>query len=143
MVNRLSVSKNKSTDELSAMNDPHLVIADIPGLIEGASSGRGLGDLFLRHIERTRTLVHLIDISQSKNVWSDYISIRNELKAYSFDLAKKREIVVLNKIDLVNRKKLLLDMAVFRAKKKKVIAISAKEGIGLDDLVASIASVFT
>lgn len=114
-----------------------LVLADIPGLIEGASQGRGLGDLFLRHIERTRILVHLIDISQ-EDAWKDYQSVRNELKAYSKQLPKKREIIVLNKIDLVSQDVASRLEALFRAKKKKVVAISAEAREGFDKLGAAI-----
>ena len=78
-----------------------LVLADIPGLIEGAAKGKGLGDLFLKHIERTKILVYLIDVSASGDHWRDYQTIRQELKTFSKDLSKKREIVVLTKADLV------------------------------------------
>ena len=114
-----------------------LVLADIPGLIEGASQGRGLGDLFLRHIERTRILVHLIDMSQG-DAWKDYQSVRGELKAYSKQLSKKREIIVLNKIDLVSQDVASRLEALFRAKKKKVVAISAEARKGFDKLGAAI-----
>jgi len=78
-----------------------LVVADIPGLIEDAFKGKGLGDKFLAHIERCNLLVHLIDGS-SDDLSSDYLMIRNELKQYKVDLVSKREIIVVNKIDLVN-----------------------------------------
>lgn len=79
-----------------------LVIADIPGLIEGASRGRGLGIDFLRHIERCRVLVHLIDAT-GKTIAADYQKVRNELGQYSPKLLQKPEIIVLNKIDLVTK----------------------------------------
>ncbi|MHC4422947.1 MAG: GTPase [Planctomycetota bacterium] len=80
-----------------------MVIADIPGLIEGASGGAGLGHEFLRHIERTTLLVHLLDVApvDGSDPAETYRAIRGELAEYSAALAEKREIVVLNKIDLV------------------------------------------
>jgi GTP-binding protein len=79
-------------------SDTSVLIADIPGLIEGASQGKGLGDEFLRHVERTSVLLHLID-SYSDNVVADYQTIQNELKTYAVDLTKRPQIVVLTKID--------------------------------------------
>ncbi|MGC8805918.1 MAG: Obg family GTPase, partial [Candidatus Ratteibacteria bacterium] len=80
------------------------VVADIPGLIEGASIGKGLGIKFLKHIERTKIIIHLIDMSQN-DIINRYESLRNELKNYSSELVKKREIIVGNKIDLEKSKK--------------------------------------
>jgi GTP-binding protein len=80
------------------INKKTLILADIPGLIEGASKGKGLGDEFLRHVSRTRVLLHLIDIN-SNDVVSDYKTIRSELKAYSSEMSKKPEIVALTKIE--------------------------------------------
>lgn len=77
-----------------------LLFADIPGLIEGAAEGKGLGDEFLRHVERTAVLLHLVDVS-SEDVVEDYQTIQHELETYRSNLAQKRQIVVLSKIDLV------------------------------------------
>lgn len=117
-----------------------VVIADIPGLIEGASQGRGLGDLFLRHIERTKILVHLVDVSTSTDKWQDYQTIRGELKAYygSGELAKKRERIVLTKVDLVDKKTVDAVVASFKKRRKKVIATSAETGEGLAELVSAL-----
>jgi GTPase len=82
-----------------------LVIADIPGLIEGASVGRGLGIKFLRHIQRTKTLLHCIS-AQSKDILKDYRIIRKELENYNPELTKKREIILLTKADLLKIKEL-------------------------------------
>ena len=84
------------------MDGDSFVAADIPGLIEGASEGTGLGHSFLRHIERTRVLVHLVDVSgiSGRDPVEDYVKIRKELAAYSEKLARKPEIVVANKIDV-------------------------------------------
>lgn len=78
------------------------IIADIPGLIEGAHSGKGLGDKFLKHIEKTKVLVHCID-SQSDDVHRDYLVIRNELEKYNPDLLTKKEIILLTKSDMVDQ----------------------------------------
>jgi len=83
-----------------------ITLADIPGLIEGAHEGVGLGDKFLRHIERCKNILHLIDINQ-ENLVKCYSQVRKELKKYSNKLTKKKEIVVLNKTDLVDEKKIL------------------------------------
>lgn len=120
-----------------------LILADIPGLIEGASEGKGLGHQFLRHIERTKLLVHLIDSSQftvhsSQDLWSSYQAIRNELKTYSKELAKKKEIIVLTKIDLVDKEKLAKAKAVFTNHRKKTIAVSAVTGEGLEELKSAL-----
>ena len=80
------------------------VIADIPGLIEGASMGKGLGDEFLRHVERTRVIVHFID-SQSENLENDFELINEELKAYNPDILKKPQILAVSRVDLADEKK--------------------------------------
>ena len=82
-----------------------MLFADIPGLIEGAAMGKGLGDEFLRHVERTAVLLHLIDAT-SDDVVRDYQTIQNELATYRADLAKKPQIVVLTKIDLISPEEL-------------------------------------
>lgn len=111
-----------------------IVIADIPGLIEGASRGKGLGYQFLRHIERTKLLVHMIDVT-SNDLWRDYLVVRDELKRYSKELAKKREIIVLNKIDGVGKNEVQQELELFKAKRKRVVAISAKTGEGFEQLI--------
>ena len=82
------------------------VVADIPGLIEGASKGLGLGHYFLKHVERVRLLVHLIDISESdgRNIIDDYKVINDELKSYSEELMKVKQIVVFSKCDLIDER---------------------------------------
>ena len=109
------------------------VMADIPGLIEGAHMGAGLGLDFLRHVERTRLLVHLVDICPVEgDPVEDYRTIRGELKKYSKALAAKPEIVVVNKMDLTDSKAAL---ARFEKKLKlKAIPISAVTGDGLEAL---------
>ena len=86
---------------VATYDDKEITIADIPGLIEGAHLGTGLGVQFLKHIERCKTLLHLIDVT-NKDLEKAYYQVKNELKNYSQDLLKKKEIVVLNKIDLIS-----------------------------------------
>ncbi len=86
------------------IDDKEIVLADIPGLIEGAHKGVGLGDQFLKHIERCKSLLHIIDINE-EDLITNYKIIREELRQYSEQLLKKREIVVFNKIDLLEEKK--------------------------------------
>lgn len=111
------------------------IIADIPGLIEGAHDGRGLGDKFLAHIERCKILVHLIDVSQ-ENPLSAYTTLRNELKMYSKELDEKPEIIVLNKIDLLDKKD--LRQIVGKFKNKEIYTISALQKRSIDSVLADI-----
>lgn len=114
------------------------VIADIPGLIEGAHDGRGLGDKFLAHIERCKILIHLIDVSQEDPLLA-YTTLRNELKMYSKELDEKPEIIVLNKIDLLDEKN--INKMKNKFKDKKVYAISALQKKSVDCVLANIAEV--
>ena len=88
---------------VASYDDKEVTLADIPGLIEGAHTGTGLGIKFLKHIERCKTLLHLIDITED-DLFVSYSQVRKELSKYSKDLVKKKEIVILNKSDLVNDK---------------------------------------
>ena len=88
---------------VASYDDKEITIADIPGLIEGAHEGTGLGIKFLKHIERCKSLLHLIDIT-SADLEKSYYEVKNEIKNYSSDLLKKKELIVLNKIDLVDEK---------------------------------------
>lgn len=128
-------AKNLNVKLLNARRP--IVIADVPGLIEGASRGRGLGDLFLRHIERTKIIVHLIDAT-SVDVTGDWRTVRDELKAYSGDLVGKKEIVALNKIDALETDELEAKIGEFKKFRKKVYPISAIDGTGIDALVREI-----
>ncbi|MBP9773547.1 MAG: GTPase ObgE [Candidatus Peribacteraceae bacterium] len=114
--------------------DREFVMCDVPGIIEGASEGKGLGDQFLKHIERCGILVHMLDINRP-DIVEDYKTIRNELKAYSPALAKKKEIVVLNKIDLVagDAKPFIDELK--KAKIKVSAAISTSTTQGIQDLM--------
>jgi len=113
------------------------VLADIPGLIEGAHAGAGLGDAFLRHIERTRILVHMIDICPLDGDPTEaYPAIRRELAQYSASLAAKREIIVANKMDLTGAEEQLARLGDRLG--LPVVAISAITGRGLDRLTEQI-----
>jgi len=111
--------------------DTTLIIADIPGLIEGAAKGKGLGVKFLKHIERTKSLVHVID-AMSDDVILDYKTIRSELKKFSKELIKKNEIVVLNKSDVLNKDELLDRKRALKKIKVTPLIISAATLKGID-----------
>lgn len=114
------------------------VIADIPGLIEGSSKGRGLGDRFLRHIERTSVLLHIIDMagSEGRDPVEDYRVINRELRDYDAKVARKPQIIAANKMDLPGSE---ANLARFRkAVRKTVYPISALEHSGLDSLIAAL-----
>ncbi len=119
-------------------DSPPIVVADIPGLIEGAHAGKGLGDTFLRHIERTRLLVHLVDISgrEGRDPYSDFSKVNRELTLYSKELAKRTQVVALNKIDLLPSEERIRE---FRAKsRKKVFPVSAQTGEGIERLLRAV-----
>ena len=103
---------------VAVYDDKEITLADIPGLIEGAHSGVGLGIKFLKHIERCKTLLHLIDINEEDLV-SSYKQVRNELKSYGKELIKKKEIIVFNKIDLLQKKYIDKKVKDFEIKIKK------------------------
>ncbi|MDP8265482.1 MAG: GTPase ObgE [Candidatus Aceula meridiana] len=116
----------------------HFVVADLPGLIEGAHLGKGLGDRFLKHAERTRILVHVLDMAPigGRDPLEDYEKINEELKAYSSKLFLKRQIVVANKMDFPTAGDQLKR---FRKKYKETIfAVSALEKTGLENLINQI-----
>ena len=96
-------------------DDKEITLADIPGLIEGAHNGSGLGIKFLKHIERCKILLHLIDVTEV-DLFTSYRQIRNELKKYSKDILKKTEIVVLNKVDLIEQAELKEKIESFEGK---------------------------
>jgi GTP-binding protein len=109
------------------------VLADIPGLIEGAHEGAGLGDRFLGHVERCRVLLHLVDAT-SENVAEDYKVVRRELRAYSPILAQKKEIVALSKCDALDDATLVERFeALKKAARKKPLTLSAVSGQGVKD----------
>lgn len=117
------------------VDQKEFVLADIPGLIEGASEGVGLGTRFLGHVERAGILLHLIDGTQ-EDVVTAYKTIRNELKKYSPDLAKTKEIVALNKIDAMSEEEIEEKSAALKkASKKKIWKISGATGDGVQAIL--------
>lgn len=114
--------------------DREFVLCDVPGLIEGASDGKGLGFQFLRHIERCGILLHLLDVSRD-DIIADYKAIRKELKSFSPELAKKTEFVVLNKIDIVHGDAKPWTDALKKAKIKVFATVSAATHAGTEDLM--------
>ncbi|HEY4500438.1 MAG TPA: GTPase ObgE [Candidatus Paceibacterota bacterium] len=111
LLNALTNAKSKVAAYQFTTLEPNLgdmhkfILADIPGLIEGASSGRGLGDKFLRHISRTKMILHCISL-ENDDIAGAYKTIRGELEAYSEELSEKREIIILTKTDLIDEKTL-------------------------------------
>ncbi|HLY74063.1 MAG TPA: GTPase ObgE [Planctomycetota bacterium] len=145
LISRLSSARPKVADYPFTTLVPNLgiirgkdyrdiVVADLPGIIEGAHEGKGLGDRFLKHVERTRLIVHLVDVSPEalKPPLEAYRTIRKELESYSPVLAAKPEIVVATKIDATGSKK---NATSFKKKVKNVLEISSVTGTGLKDLV--------
>ncbi|MDY0360492.1 MAG: GTPase ObgE [Desulforegulaceae bacterium] len=147
LISRISAAKPKIADYPFTTLVPNIgvvdpgfgepfVAADIPGIIEGAHTGTGLGHRFLKHVERTRFIIHLIDISivDEEDPMYQFNSINNELKLFSSELAKKKQIIVLNKIDLTGA----VEKAELFKKKindKKIFEISAATGKGVEQLV--------
>ena len=145
LLSRITSAKPKIADYPFTTLHPNLgvvnqdnkefVVADIPGLIKGAHEGHGLGHRFLGHVERCKGLIHLIDIT-SKDIINDYSTIINEIKAYDESLSTKKQIIVLNKIDAVD--KTTIDLAKKKLKNlniKKVICISAVSGENITNLI--------
>ena len=119
-------------------DDKEITLADIPGLIKGAHEGVGLGIKFLKHIERCKILLHMIDVSENDLVLS-YKQIRNELKKYSYDLLKKKEIIVFNKVDLIEVNELKEKIKLFESKiKKKVNILSNTDKMLISKLKSSL-----
>ncbi len=110
-----------------------LVLADIPGLIEGASSGKGLGIKFLRHIERTRILFHFIDAA-TKDPLADYKTLRNELKLYNPLLLKKPEYIILSRSDMISADQIKKTIKILSSQKKEIFVLSLYD----DTLIATV-----
>ena len=121
-------------------DNKEITLADIPGLIEGAHEGIGLGDKFLRHIERCKTILHLIDVTNN-NLEENYFKIRKELVKYSNKLIKKREIIVFNKIDIISKEDLDKKVANFKKEIKKdvykISALNSKNLLTIKKVLAS------
>jgi GTP-binding protein len=152
-ISRVSAAKPKIADYPFTTLEPHLgvvdlgdfrtfVIADIPGLIEGAHEGHGLGDRFLRHVERTTVLLHLVDVSSSgRDPLSDYEIINHELAAYNAELGGRRQIVVATKIDALDEPERLEALrARAQADGRAFFAVSSVTGDGVKPLLGAIAN---
>ena len=107
---------------VAVYDDKEITLADIPGLIEGAHNGVGLGIKFLKHIERCKTLLHLIDVNE-KDLINSYKEVRNELGKYSKNLLKKKELIVFNKTDLINKEELEEKKKIFIKKTNEKVFI--------------------
>jgi len=115
-------------------DDKEITLADIPGLIEGAHAGTGLGIKFLKHIERCKTLLHLIDITE-KDLIKSYKQVREELKKYNKDLLDKEELVVLNKIDLIEKSQIKKKLLIFKQEiNKNTMVMSTLDKKSVSDI---------
>lgn len=151
LISRISAARPKIADYPFTTLEPQLgvvqigeapyeesyVVADIPGLIEGAHTGAGLGVQFLRHVERTRILVHLVDVSDGSgrpDPVEDFKVIMNELESFGHGLAEKPMMVVASKADVANPEKLKKLKAMAKRKKLEFYEISAVTGLGIEAL---------
>ena len=151
IISKISASKPKIADYPFTTLKPNLgvvkskdnysfVVADLPGLIEGASLGSGLGDKFLKHIERTRVIAHVIDMSGYTNdPYNDYLVINKELENFSKNLLKKKQIIIANKMDMPKSKENLEKFK--KLVKEPIYEISAIKGEGLDKVVNALAKI--
>ncbi len=127
---------------VKADNGQSFVVADLPGLIEGASKGDGLGDKFLKHIQRTRVIAHVIDMAgtEGRNPYDDYMTIRKELKEFDESLINRREVIIANKMDVDTAKENLKEFKK-KVKNKDIFEVSAVTGEGLKEVVNHLALV--
>ncbi|MGO9136126.1 MAG: GTPase ObgE [Syntrophales bacterium] len=151
-ISKVSAAKPKIADYPFTTLVPHLgvvrygkfetfVIADIPGLIKGAHSGMGMGTRFLRHIERTSVLLHILDISHELHgdAWQDFETVNRELTLFSPFLIEKPQVVAINKIDLpLTRERVKKEIDIFGRNGIKVLAFSAITGEGIDSVIEAI-----
>jgi GTP-binding protein len=116
------------------------VLADIPGLIEGAHAGKGLGHRFLRHVERTRVLVHVLDLGApaERDLYHDYVTINRELERYQPDLSSRPQVVVANKVDLPGARERLHELRT-RLPGVTVRGVSALTGEGIPEMIGEVA----
>jgi len=152
-ISKVSAARPKVADYPFTTLEPHLgvvdlgdfrsfVIADIPGLIEGAHEGHGLGDRFLRHVERTKLLLHLVDVSSAsgRDAVNDYEVINRELMAYDTKLGSRKQIVVATKMDAVDDPDRVESLRRRAAQDgRSFFAISSVSGAGVRDLIAFVA----
>ena len=125
---------------VASYDDKEITIADIPGLVEGAHKGTGLGTQFLKHIERCKSLLHMIDIT-NEDLKKSYKQIKDELKNYSSKLTKKKELIVLNKIDLINNEEVKMIKKDFsKITKSEVMVLSTLEKKSVSKIKAKLLS---
>lgn len=120
--------------------DQRMVVADIPGLIEGASEGQGLGHRFLKHVERTRFLVHILsieDVNPEENPWAGFDLVNDELNAFDEDLGLRRQLQVINKIDLRTPEEVDALRAIAARDGREIFFMSADQGEGVEELLAA------
>jgi GTP-binding protein len=152
LISRISSAKPKIADYPFTTLVPHLgvvaltdfrsfVVADIPGLIEGAHEGHGLGDQFLKHVERTKVLVHVIDVSETgRDPLADHRTILRELELFNKDLLTRRQIVVASKLDVVEDKRKISRLRLMCARRRIPFhAVSAVTGQGIPELIRILA----
>lgn len=126
---------------VKTIDNRSFVVADLPGLIEGASLGEGLGDRFLRHIERTKVIAHIIDMSgfEGRDPYEDYVTINNELKQYNSTLLERPQIIVANKMDIDGASE---NLEQFKTKVDvPIYEISAIQNKGLDQVLVALADI--
>ncbi len=129
LLNALTGAHSKIGNYAFTTLEPHLgayyglILADVPGLIEGASEGKGLGDKFLRHIERTRSIFHLVSV-ESDDVVRDYHVIREELRKFNPELLEKNEQLILSKADMIDDKEATAKLKLLKKLNKNAIALS-------------------
>jgi GTP-binding protein len=139
LLNELTNAKSKVANYHFTTLDPHLgvyyelVLADIPGIIEGASEGKGLGIKFLKHVDRTKVLFHFVS-AESEDVIKDYETIKKELESHNKDLVKKDEYILLTKTDLVDEKEIKEKVKELKKKNKKVFPISVIDDESLKEI---------
>jgi GTPase len=151
LISRISSAKPKIADYPFTTLVPHLgvvqvddyrtfVVADIPGLIEGAHEGHGLGDLFLKHVERTKVLVHMIDVSnEARDPVADFKAIVRELGLFNEDLLNRKQLVVASKMDiLVDSRRVSRLKAMCTRRKLPFLGISAVTGKGIKELIGTL-----
>jgi len=129
---------------VAEVDERRFVVADVPGLIAGASQGLGMGDQFLRHVERTRVLVHVLDAGaahlEGRDLLEDWKTIRHELEAYAATLEQRVELVAINKLDLVDDPATLDSVETALARQgRQVFRVSAATGQGIDALLKAAA----
>ena len=151
IISKISASKPKIADYPFTTLTPNLgvvrvrenqnfVVADIPGIIEGAHEGHGLGLKFLKHVERTRLLLHVLDPSDftNRDMINDYEVLNKELKLYSASLARRPQVIVVNKMDLTEAPEKLRKFEAYlkrKRKKARLFSVSAATGKGIKELI--------